>query len=271
MKRLFFLICSLTTIIVSYGQEFLNLPAFNSGKIVWIARAGIGFDCASGSNIDTQKAQWDYADWNGSFKASIGFDFTAGFNKSFGNSPLYWGMELGIGTRGYKTSAEWEKSNTSQISGALIRDYHRKTQENTLTTYNARISPFIIGYKYTFKERMAADIHLGVYGSYDFSGNYKTFVTDHIVSTSKYGDRDDYTEDSSKVKFSDLETLKKFDLGINLGIGYWFGHFNIDLTWQRGFIPIYKNGSDDIKVGKKTYKRGDLYSNNFTLKLGYAF
>lgn len=252
--------------------ETLELPDFSSGETVWIVRAGVGFNGVTGSNIDTQKAIWENSSWDGSFKSSAGYDFSVAFNKSFGENPMYWGMELAFGMRGYKTDAEWQKSASSSVSGGY--DYHKKTEEGTLSAYNVRFTPFTFGYKYTFLERMAADVHLGVFASYDFAGNYKKYTTDHIVSTSKYGNRNDFKENTDKVNLGDIEGMRKYDAGLNLGIGYWFGHFNIDFTWQRGFVPLYEGGSDEISIGgKKGQKRelGNLYSNNFQLRLGYAF
>ena len=45
----------------------------------------------------------------------------------------------------------------------------------------SKFSPFTIGYRYTFLEKMAADIHLGAYASYDIAGKYKRDYTDHII------------------------------------------------------------------------------------------
>lgn len=250
-------------------NEMFQLPEFKNGKAVWIIRAGINFNGISGTNKETTELQWDNNDWDGSFKKNPGYDITFGFSKSFRTSPLYWGMELGMSTRGYKTSASWEKSITSSVSGGS--DYHGKFQDLTLCCHTVKFSPFTIGYRYTFLERMAADIHLGAYGSYDFVGNYKNDYTDHIVSTSKYGNRNDKTITSTKTKIKDIDYMRRYDAGFNLGVGYWFGRFNIDFTWQRGFIAIYENGDEEVKIGKETRERGNLFTNNFQLKLGYAF
>ena len=249
--------------------ETLNLPEFNSGKAVWILRAGAGFNGVAGSAKETQEARWENNDWNGSFKTTPGYVVSFGFNKSFGTRPLYWGMALDFGMRGYKTNAEWVYSASSQISGG--HDYHKKTEEKTLSTYNVQLSPITIGYRYTFLKRMAADIHIGAYASYDFAGNDKIHTTSHIVSTSKYGNRNDFKENDVKVKIGDMDAMRKYDVGLNLGVGYWFGHFNIDLTWQRGFIPIFEGGDKEVSIGKNKRDEGNFFSNNFQLRLGYAF
>ena len=275
MKKFFLLLSLIMTATAMHGNGFgeaLELPDFNSGKAVWMIRAGVGFNGVAGGAKETQKAIWENGSWDGSFTTIPGYVVSIGFNKSFGAHPLYWGMALDLGMRGYKTNAEWIARGTSQVTGGT--DYHKKTKDETLSTFNVQVSPITIGYKYTFLERMAADIHLGAFASYDFTGDYKVYTTDHIVSFSKYGNRNDFTEDESKIKLGDMEGMRKYDVGINLGIGYWFGHFNIDFTWQRGFIPIYEGGDKEITIGGKTGQKreqGNFFSNNFQLRLGYAF
>lgn len=249
--------------------DILQLPDFNSGKAVWIIRTGIGFNGVSGSNKETTELEWANGSWDGGFKRTNGYDITFGFNKSFRNRSLYWGMELGMSSRGYKTSSSWEKSGTSSISGGS--DYHGKFQDVTLYCHSVRFSPFTFGYRYTFLEKMAADIHFGGYASYDFAGNYKNEYTDHIISTSKYGNRNDKKTTSTEIKLKDLEGIRRYDAGFSLGVGYWYGKFNIDFAWQRGFIAMYEGGAEEIKIGKSTHKRGNLFTNNFQLKLGYSF
>lgn len=265
--------CTLSAVQAADFSDVLELPNFNSGKAVWIVRAGVGINGVAGSATGTQKDLWEAGDWDGKFKTTAGYDFSIGFNKSFGEHPLYWGMNLAFGMRGYKTSASWEKFGINTIGQGT--DFHGKTEDVTLNSYNVQISPFTIGYKYSFLERMAVDAHFGVYASYDFAGSYKTKTTDTIISTSKYGNRNDYKENESDVKISDLDNMRKYDAGINLGIGYWFGHFNIDFTWQRGFIPVFEGGDKEIQIGsgKKAQKKevGNYFTNNFQLTLGYAF
>ena len=121
-----------TTLFFSHVQakginDAIQLPDFKSGKTIWVIRAGVGFNGFTGSNIETTKLQWENNDWNGSFGKATGYEFTLGFNKSFGNHPLYWGMELGMASRGYTSSSSWEKSGSSAISGGT--DYHGKFQD----------------------------------------------------------------------------------------------------------------------------------------------
>ena len=132
-------------------DNLFQLPDF-SNKVVWVIRVGAGFNGVVGSNKETTKLQWNDGDWNGDFKKSIGYDISLGFNKSFAKRPLYWGMELGMTTRGYKTSASWEKGGTSAISGGS--DYHGKFQDATMLCHTVRLSPFIVGYRYIFLEKM---------------------------------------------------------------------------------------------------------------------
>lgn len=270
MKRLLFFLGLTFVVCASYAQsQVLQLPDFKGKKAVWIVRGGLGLNGVAGSYKETQQKVWEHSDYEGSFKSNPSYDFSIGFNKSFGSHPLYWGMELGFGTRGYKSTSSWEYSGTNTVGHGT--DYHGKWNTDKLICHTVKLSPFTIGYKYTFCKNMAADIHLGAYASYDIAGKLKTEARDKIVSTSIYGNRNKDVTTSNSTKIGDIDGMKNYDAGINLGIGYWFGRFNVDFTWQRGFIAIYDGGSDKVKVGKETLERGNLYTNNFQIKLGYAF
>jgi hypothetical protein len=257
MRKCFlFLMCSFG--LVSQAQVTQLSESFTKGKTVWILRVGGSFNGVSGDRVDAQEKAWTKDKWDGSFGRSMGGTLSIGFNKSFGSSPLYWGMELGVGMRGFKTEATWGKSGTSTIAGQSIYDSHTKSETVTLNAYNAQLSPFTIGYKYLFNDKMALDVHVGGFGSYDFAGTLKTETTDHIISNSSYGNRNDLKENSSSVDIGDIKNYTNYDFGVIAGVGFWYGHFNIDLTWQRGFISIFDSGDS-------------AFSNAIQVRLGYAF
>jgi hypothetical protein len=33
-------------------------------------------------------------------------------------------------------------------------------------------------------------------------------------------------------------SYKRFDVGLNVGVGVWYDRFNLDLTYQTGFIEV---------------------------------
>lgn len=250
------------------GGSF-ELPDFKSGKAVWVLRAGASFNAVSGANKETTEMQWEKQDWDGRFKTNIGYDVTLGFNKSFGGSPIFWGMEIGLSSRGYKSSASWERFGVNTIGKG--QDYHGKFEDISLLCHSVKFSPFTIGYRYEFFNNMAADIHLGAYVSYDYLGEMVRDYTDHVVSTSIYGNRDKLTKTSTSTKIKDIEDMQRLDAGLNLGVGFWFGRFNLDFTWQRGFMSMIDNCDETVTIGGKERERGGLFTNNLQLKLGYAF
>lgn len=279
MKRIFIITALIVISISGWSQNWgklLQLPDFKSGKPVWIIRAGIGFNNVTGSAIDTQNSQWDKSKYDGNFKANVGYIFTVGFNKSFGNHPLYWGMELGLGVRGYKTHAVKDSRIEYDLGNMSGNHYIVNTSDETLTCYNAQILPFTIGYKYSFLERMAIDIHVGAYASYDFAGKDKIYTSKESHYSGTAGNNDKFEKKKNSIKISDMDHLHKYDAGLNIGIGYWFGRFNVDLTYQRGFIPLFKGGDEMVDIGGKGKKgdqreKGNFFSSNFQLRLGYAF
>lgn len=96
----------------------------------------------------------------------------------------------------------------------------------------------MIGYKYGVSKDLKIDAHIGAFVSYDFA------------TTSDY----DYDE----WEYDEPESL---DAGLQLGIGAWYKRFNIDLTWQKGFIE-YTDAS---------FYDGGAKNSAIMVRLGVAF
>lgn len=67
-------------------------------------------------------------------------------------------------------------------------------------------------------------------------------------------------EDISWSDFADYSGVdyNRFDAGLNLGVGVWYDRFNLDFSYQRGFIDVFTD-LDGVK------------SSNFMIRLGVAF
>ncbi len=181
----------------------------------WHFRAGLNFN-----NLTSVSIEYDNLEYSSGYRTGFAVDF--GFDKHFKNSNLYWGMELGIGTRG--ASIEIDDS-----------DYNYN-----ITGYNIKYSPFTLGYKLPISEKLRVDAHMGAWVAYDFA-----------------------TSDDAESGLPGIDNT--VDAGIQIGVGAWYGRFNIDLMYQRGFI-----NSIDTYI----YHCGDLKggcTSNLLLRLGVAF
>lgn len=259
MKKLFVIAVAFAGISSCFNPmqaKVLDLPDFNSGKPVWIIRAGVDFNSMTGNWKGEMRDSWDNLykidQKEGSFPSNTSFDVSFGFNKSFGHRAIYWGMELGVATRGYKANAEWSSGHVSENFGDYIG--HTIKQNQSLTSYNVNLTPFIIGYKYVFLNRMAVDIHVGGFVSYDFAGKLKVYDYDWKTSSG----RPRTSEKTTSTNIGDLSNYNNFDAGLNLGIGYWYGHFNIDFSWQRGFVDLFDSNTS-------------MQAQSLKLRLGYCF
>lgn len=206
----------------------LNLSrTFSSKKssTEWILRAGVNFAGLS------QSACSDH-DTSDDFGSKTGYDVAISFQKPLSDFGMFWGMELGLGTRGY--SYEHDSKNSSY--------------EESLLAHNVRFSPFTFGYAYSINDNMKVDAHLGGWVSYDFAGTQKWEKT--------YSDE---TEDGD-CSIGDLDGYTEIDAGVTFGVGFWYNRFNIDLSWQRGFINMFDYECD---CGK--------YTSNIMLRVGVAF
>lgn len=153
----------------------------------------------------------------------LGYDLTFGFQKPVGPHGLYWGMEYGLGSRGDKYSEDGYK--------------------DSYMCHNIHFSPFQIGFKYNISGKWSVDPHLGVFVSADYTGKHKwefDFYKEHKEESESMGDWEDYN---------------RVDVGMRVGAGVWYGRFNLDLTWQRGFLDSF----DDVQ------------SSNLMLRFGLAF
>lgn len=171
------------------------------------------------------------SDYNASSKTGMDLDF--GFHKNIGESGAYWGMEFGVGTRGceWKTEDHWDSDETIKSS---------------VSTWNIKYSPATFGYKYSVTDDLKIDGHLGIYASYDFTSTYKN--------------------DGEEIDLDDTDfDYQKFDAGLQVGVGVWYKRFNLDFTYQRGFLPVATVWNYDEDEEK------DLHSSNFMIRLGIAF
>ena len=161
--------------------------------------------------------------------SKIGYDVAFSFQKPIKDIGLYWGMEFALGTRGYTIKDEGgygEGEDFKQMS------------------HNFRWSPFTLGYRYDINNKFAVEAHLGAFVSVDYAGKMKIGEGYDDLSI---GNWDEWYEDD----------WNRFDAGMALGVGVWYDRFNLDFTWQRGFVDAISDW--------------DVYSSNLMLRLGIAF
>lgn len=196
----------------------------------WYVRAGASFNNVAGMSDAEYSEDGDEL----SLGTKTGFVADFGFQKPIGKSGLYWGMELGLGNRGYSVNIK-EDDIESKLS---------------LLTWNLTYSPVTIGYKYSVTDNLKIDAHFGIFASYDFA---------HNLSAKAGGEKYDIDWD----RFSSETSYTEFDAGIQLGIGVWYSRYNLDFTWQRGFSELsYYSGNPSGATGR---------SSNLMLRLGIAF
>lgn len=259
MKKLFLAFIVSVTAMQCAQARIVNSRIFGEREkqgTEWIFRMGMSLDNAAGSAVSQAKEEFE--EWKADeaeyglnpsygFGCKAGFEFSLAFNKPIGKSGLYWGMELGIGTRGAKYSTNSDM------------DEYREDARKSLLTWNVKYSPFTIGYKYPLTKNIRLDAHLGAFASYDFAGKgHSKWIYDD-------GEGDNET---TVIGDGDLSHFQRFDAGIQAGVGIWYKCFNFDITYQRGFINAYDMSYQsfwDIKDDAK------VFSSNLMLRVGIAF
>lgn len=196
----------------------------------WYLRAGMSINNVAGANEFTDNGE------GRSIGSKLGYDIAVGFQKSIKDKGFYWGMEFGLGTRGAKN----ERSSETY------------TMKRSFVAHDIKLTPLMFGYKYAFSDVLSLDVHLGAFGGFAYAGKGKE--DEKRSSTSgEEEDSNEYGIDHA------LDT--RFDAGIQAGVGVWLSRFNVDLTYQRGFMPI-----NPVMFG---YEYGK--SSNLILRVGVSF
>lgn len=204
MKKFFILMAAAMMAIGASAQVVTSRTTFKSkSQTLWYVRAGM--------SINNMAGMGDLPD-GVSMGSKIGADIDFGFQKNMGKSGLYWGMELGVGSRGFSVKAD-------ETAGVLA--------------WNVKYSPFTFGYKYSVTDDLKLDAHLGIYASYDFTGSVKNMDDTHGYEMS-WSD------------FKDAASYESFDAGMQVGIGAWWKKVNLDFTYQRGFVNALSINNKDL-------------------------
>lgn len=255
MKKVLFILAAAMMAATASAQVVTSRTYVKSKKATtWYGRIGMSVNNVAGAN-DVVEAIMD-GEGKGSLGSRVGMDIDFGFQRPISNFGLYWGMELGIGTRGGSVKLEYEDEDGSSDG----------EEKGHITTWNVKYSPFTFGYKYAVTDDIRLDGHIGAYVSYDFAGK----------SHWDWGDND--TEELGISKLKDRYDFQAFDAGMQVGLGVWWKRFNLDFTYQRGFVPAAKVGVahyiyNQIYGGymMSGYDEHNIYSSNFMIRLGVAF
>lgn len=189
-------------LLISIGAQAQSFS--HNTDMMWFARGGLNMATFAGDGADGMDRKALYS-------------FAYGFQKPIATLGAYWGMDIGLNSRG------------------------AKYEELKVAAHNINLSPITVGWKYGITDEIALDGHVGAFLSVDYTGKAKA-----------YGE---------SVSMGDWEDLgldwNRFDVGMNIGFGIWYDRFNLDFTWQRGFLEV----ADEAAA----------YSSNLILRLGVAF
>lgn len=203
MKKLFSFIAAAllcagvqAQIVSSRSQSIIRSEApVKQSKTQWYVRGGLNIMSASGIEESGSR---------------VGYDLSFGFQKPMGSIGLYWGMDMGLGSRGWSCEEYGD--------------------EIKLIAHNMKYSPFNFGYQYAFTNDLKLDAHTSVFMSIDYIGSYEEKFDGHSESCSIWDLDGDYD-------------YIPFDAGWQIGVGLWWKKLNFDLTYQRGFVN-WVNGDD---------------------------
>lgn len=226
MKRVLSFVCIAFCCLIMNAQlvtsrSVLKTDAPKEVKTTWMVKAGIATNNFVGDGMDDDA------------RAKAGYNFGVEFNRTIGKKGAYWGMDFLLGSRGWKYSE-------GEDGIKLIAKQ---------SAHNFQWAPFNFGWKIDIIDKITIDPHVGLFMSIDYAGKQS-------VTLEAFGE-----EETEEMRiFDDESDYIPVDLGLKIGVGVWFNNkFNLDLTYQRGFVNAY----DDSEATSK--------ASNFLIRLGYAF
>ena len=121
MKKIILLAVAASMAVAASAQvKFSRTFGKKESNVTWFVRAGVNFNSVSGdydednyhwetkvvvNEIDGYKEEEVRGKEETQVSGKVGFDVSFGFNKPFGKSAAYWGMELGFSSRGISATA----------------------------------------------------------------------------------------------------------------------------------------------------------------------
>lgn len=233
MKKLFIVSLALLTSLIAQAQivssssrSIIVKPV--ERNTVFYLKGGLAFQTWTGKDAKS------FGNNDKNPGSGVGYDVLFGFQKDFSFlNGLYWGPEIGIGSRGFRTSVS--EGEASESITAMM---------NAL-----KITPVQLGYKYNITNLLTIDAHIGFLMSVDlFGGMYYKY---------SYG-KESGSSSKNLSELNELMNYKRFDIGINPGITLWIGKLGVDFTYQKGFLSMAGD-------------QGKLYAQNLLLRLAYRF
>ena len=141
MKKVLSMVAALLLCVGTQAQIVSSRSAIvktekQASSTQWFLRAGLNIMNFSGDGGEG-------ADSN------IGYNATFGYQKPLGSTGGYWGMEFGLGSRGFKVD------------------------DTKCMAHNIQYSPFTFGWKFAVADNVRIDPHVGVFASYDYTSKMK--------------------------------------------------------------------------------------------------
>ncbi|MFI3332892.1 MAG: outer membrane beta-barrel protein [Rikenellaceae bacterium] len=182
----------------------------------------------AGLNLATISGVGENYDFNKN-NMQVGYYVGAGFTGAV-IYDFYWGMELGLSTRGFGGEHEFPEYGQD------------KNDFEYLYSHNVELVPIFVGYKYKLSDKITLDTHFGMYLSYDYYGEY-TYEDNFDSRDSKYYSLSEYANENDM-------SYKRFDLGIKYGVGVWFNNrVNLGVELKNGFQPMFEVDDTDSVHG----------------------
>ena len=198
----------------------------------------------------------------------ISFGVKAGLNlSSFGGDKEYKDMDSKLGfnaglTLDYNIMGDLYLLSGLELTTKGAKESYKDEYEDYTVTINPMYLqiPIHVGYKFELSEGMKFVVNAGPYFAYGLGGKIKTKEDGITGSIDIFKDQD--------IDGFNIKGMKRFDLGIGVGLGLEFGALKFGLGYDLGLLnptPSYSDYEDYEESNEK------FTLNNLYLTVGFKF
>lgn len=197
-------------------------------------------------------------------KMKLGYTFGVGVDYAFSDM---WSVQSGL----------MFASKGTKIDLSYSEDGDTESDEYKINPVYLEI-PILAAVKFPISDNMKFIVNVGPYVAFGLGG--KT-TNDYSYTSVDYPEDNESGSQSFKLFSKEKDedgneaekaALKRFDLGLQYGIGLEFGHYLVNLSGQYGFInPVNEKGYLGDFMYDKNEKKISPKNMSFAISVGYKF
>ncbi len=194
------------------------------------------------------------------------------------DSKMKLGYTFGVGVD-YAINDMWAIQSGLNLSAKGTKGEESYSEDGDTESFKSKVNPvyleipILAAVKFPVSDNMKFVVNAGPYIAFGLGGKR---TLDYSYTSVDYPDENESTSTDYKLfkkeDGAEKAALKRFDLGLQYGIGLEFGHYLVNLSGQYGFInPINEKGRMGDLMYDENDKKLSPKNMNFAITVGYKF